>query len=166
MKWTIAQLLKFRDKPFVIDEKIDFSEVAKFNTDIRSISKVHITGQGQQVGQKVVFDLNIQCVVTLSCAITLDNVKYPINIKTREIFSFDENDYEDEDIIIVKGKTVELAPIIWQNIVLEIPLRVISEGAYDKVDKKGSDWELTEENEQEEQLDPRFAVLKDLFKGK
>lgn len=166
MKWTIAQLLKLRNEPFVIEETIDFSEVAKLNSDIRKISKVTITGQGQQVGQKVIFDLNIQCVVTLSCAITLDDVEYPINIITREIFSFDENDHEDEDIIIVKGKTVELAPIIWQSIVLEIPLRVISKGAYDKVKRKGSNWELIEENEQEEQLDPRFAVLKDLFKGK
>ncbi|ERJ13566.1 YceD family protein [Haloplasma contractile] len=168
MKWTIAQLKKLGRDPFEVNETVNYSDIAKQHHDIRKISDVTITGTGQVMRESVMFNLNIQCELTLGCALTLEDVKYPINIDTQEIFSWDENaDDENEDIVVVKGLTVEIAPIIWQNIVLNIPIRVVAEGAHERMKRKGSDWQIVDENEsleKQEKIDPRFAVLKNLFK--
>jgi uncharacterized protein len=167
LKYSINQLIKNGSEPFKIDETVDFSNVAELHHEIRKISKVSITGTGQLSGKNVLFDLNIVCELTLPCALTLVDVLYPLNIKTREIFTFDETVKEedlDDDVTIVKGQTIELAPIIWQNIVLHIPLRVVSENARERMPKSGENWELVDENNQENQIDPRFAILKDLLK--
>ncbi|MDF2699340.1 MAG: hypothetical protein K0Q49_896 [Haloplasmataceae bacterium] len=167
MKYSINQLIKHGNEPFEINETVDFSSIAAQHHEIRKISPVTIIGKGQLSGTTVIFDLNIKCELVLPCALTLDDVIYPLVIDTQEIFSFAENakesDFED-DVIIVKGQFIELIQIIWQNIIVNIPLRVVSENAYERLQRKGENWQIVDEDNQEEKIDPRFAVLKDLFK--
>lgn len=167
MRWTIAQLVKLNES-IKVDELVDFSNIAEDHDDIRDISKVKITGTGEVVGQSVIFDLHIECKLTLACAVTLDDVEYPMDIKTKEVFSFadtfDQDDDQEDIIYVKKGGVIDLAPVIWQSIVLEMPLRVVSENAYQKVSKHGKDYEFIVDQKKEKTIDPRFAVLKDYFK--
>lgn len=167
MKYYINQLIKMGNEPFEISESVDFSSVASQHHEIRKISKVLINGTGQVSGTNVIFKLNIKCDLILPCALTLDDVDYKMDIDVEELFSFAENAQEndfDEDVNIVKGQVIELAPYVWQNIIMNIPLRVVSENAYERMPKQGDNWQLVDENENENKIDPRFAVLKDLFK--
>lgn len=167
MKYPLNQILKNGNEPFPIHEVVDFSNIAREHHEIRKISDVVINGTGVVNNKMIIFDLNIKCDLTLPCAITLEDVIYPLDIQTKEFFSFDEYAKEDdftEDVTIIKGQMVELAPVIWQNIIVNIPLRVISEKAYDRIKTSGENYEIHfGEKKAEAAIDPRFAKLKDLL---
>ena len=94
MKWAIAQLVKQGSKVFEIDELIDFSDIANAHDEIRKLSKVKVTGTGQLQGKKVVFNLHMEGTMTLPCAVTLDDVEYPFDYDSIEIFVLDADLYE------------------------------------------------------------------------
>ncbi|MGL4373106.1 MAG: YceD family protein, partial [Turicibacter sp.] len=168
MKWAIAQLIKKGSEIFEIDETVDFEDIVKRHDEIRSMSKVRVTGTGQlqQGKKKIVFVLHIEGTMTLPCALTLDDVVYPFDSDSVEIFVLDKDIYEeDEDEYLVTGTTVELAPVVWQNILLQKPLRIVKDGAYDEIKKRGIEIESEEEfaqaamAEQANKIDPRLAIL-------
>ena len=105
--------------------------------------------------------------MTLPCALTLEDVEYPFSVDTVEIFVLDSALYEEgDDEILVTGTTVELAPVILQNIMLEKPLRVVKEGAYEEMKNQGIEFESEEdlhESEPVQKIDPRLAVLSKLL---
>jgi len=171
MKWAVAQLIKQGSEVFEIHETIDFSKILKPHDEIRNISPVKVDGTGQLQGKKVMFNLHIEGEMTLGCALTLDDVLYPFEMDTVEIFALDSEDYDEEsDDILVTSAVVELAPVIWQNIFLQKPLRVVKEGAYEELKKQGIELETEEDLRQEEvaeaPVDPRLAVLSKLLGDK
>ena len=72
-------------------------------------------------------NLDISGVMVLPCSITNEDVDYPFEISSKEVFSFRKVN-EDEDFHEVKKDTVELYPAIFQLIVMEIPFKVVKEG--------------------------------------
>ena len=168
MKWAIAQLIKRGTEVFEIDELVDFNNVLKPSDEIRKLSKVKVTGTGQLQGKKVVFKLQIEGIMTLPCALTLDDVEYAYHVDTTEVFVFDNESYQEgDDEHLVTGTTVELAPAIWQNIILQKPLRVVKEGAYEELKKQGIEFESEEDFQESatetQKVDPRLAVLSKLL---
>src|SRR5690554_1776530 len=145
MKYYINEIIKNGNSPFEINETCDFSELISTHSDIRKISPVKITGEGRLSGENVIFTLNITCDIILPCALTLDDVNYHMEINTTEYFTFkqyaQEADY-DYDINIVKGAYIELASVIWQNILVNVPLRVVSKNAHERIKKKGDNWQI------------------------
>lgn len=102
----------------------------------------------------------------LPCAVSLEDVDYPFEIDSTAIFAF-YKPQDDEDVIEVKRDTVELTPVIFQEIMMDVPMRVVKDGATLKT--KGNGWKvLNEEDEREDEdyIDPRLAKLKDYFKDK
>ena len=75
----------------------------------------------------------------VSCAVSLEEVAYPFETESTEVFSFVKVDF-DEDVHEVKKNTVDLTPIVFQNIVMEVPIRVVKEGAEMKSHGKG--WQV------------------------
>jgi len=169
MKWAIAQLIKKHGSEiFEINELVDFSDFLKQNDEIRKLSKIKVTGTGQIQGKKIVFNLCIEGVMTLPCALTLDDVEYPFSVNTIEVFTLDSDTYQEgDDEYLVTGSTLELAPVILQNILLQKPLRVVKEGAYEKLKKQGieleSEEDFHESTTKPKKVDPRLAVLSKLL---
>ena len=168
MKWQIAKLIKEQTKEIKVNEEVDFSDAAGRNPDIRKISKVLITGKGSidTTTRIMVFDLTIKGEMTLSCALTLDDVPYPFETTINPVFIWDQERYNDDsdDYLVKDTDTIELASVIWQEIFIQIPLRVVKDGAYDELARQGIEI-LTEEDlekETETKGDPRFSVLKRL----
>ena len=68
---------------------------------------------------------------------------------------------------IIKGQVVELAPVVWQNIVVKIPLRVVTPEAYEKIKTQGENFEIVSDDittsDDRNKIDPRFAKLKELL---
>ena len=60
--------------------------------------------------------------MTLECAVTLDPVDYVINIDVCEEFDKVES---NEDVNIIKGNTIDLKDVVWQDIYLEKPMRIV-----------------------------------------
>ncbi|MEC9484952.1 MAG: YceD family protein [Candidatus Izemoplasma sp.] len=151
MKWTIAELMKQYNIDNTIDETIDLTDYIA-GTDILDISDVHVTGDFEIYdGEEFNFLLEIDCTLTLQCAITLKEIEYPMHFEVEEVLTT----YEDDETRKINGITIDLLPIIWSNIYLEKPMRVVSDNAYDEVD-----FENDEIPSSDETINKAFASLK------
>ncbi len=93
-------------------------------------------------------------------SITLEPVPYDFKIEIAENLEDLEENYTE---CYEKMKNIlDLKPILWQNIVLEVP---ISFTLCQDAEMKGNGWELTHEFSKDEEIDPRLKKLEDLLKG-
>ena len=60
----------------------------------------------------------------LECARTLVEVPFPVIIDTVEIF--DKVVADDEDVRLIEKNTIDLQDVVWESILLQKPIRVIS----------------------------------------
>lgn len=146
--------------------KIDVDIVYSFkkekleNTEIRRLDNVQIKGQiHKDVLDTICLDLSVCGEMVLPCAITLNDVNYPFNIKIDG--SLDEILEETSNFSKKIENSIDIFPIIWENILMEIPMKVVSEGAED-LKLEGNGWKLiTDDNHTE--INPELAKLKDLL---
>jgi len=150
MKWTIHELIKNQKMNNTFEETLDLSDFID-NTDIVRISPVDVSGEYEIYdNEEFVFYLSIRCTLIMQCAITLKDVEYPMDLEVEEVFTT----YKDEETTKIEGITIDLLPIIWSNILLEKPMRVVSENAYEEVDYENETFE------DEEKVNTVFASLK------
>lgn len=169
MKWNLQWLLKQKDGKFTFSDELVFPKEAflQFN-HLLDLKDIHIEGVGQfdVKDQRLYVDLKISGIMVLPCALTLEEVDYPFESESTEVFSFNKPSV-DEDVHEVKKNIVDITPIVFQNIMAEVPLRVVKEGA--KVKTEGKGWKIVSNEEVEadqEMIDPRLAKLKNYFKDK
>lgn len=111
-------------------------------------------------------DFNVKGQMILPCAVSLEDVDYPFSIDSSVVFAFYKPSV-DEEVIEVKRDKVELTPVVIQEIMMEVPMRVVKEGATLK--NSGNGWKVLSEEDakqDEDYIDPRLAKLKDYFKDK
>jgi uncharacterized protein len=169
MKWTYSWLNQPGHGKFTFDEQIifDSSLIKTKAATLLDLKPVNVKGSGVFSSQTKILtlDLIIEGIMIVPCALSLEPTPYPFKIETTEMLSFDHDD-EKDDYWPVFNDTVDLYSLVWQLICLEIPLKVIKEGA--KIKTSGIGWKLVTEDEQEasneEIIDPRLAKLKDYFK--
>ena len=114
------------------------------NTDIRKLSPIDVSAYITRVTDSSYnMDLELKGTMILPCAITLKDVNYPFDIKTEIKLSND--DEIDEEYVKINQNSIDIISIIWQNIVLEIPLRVLSEDIDDSP-ISGDGWKLIKED--------------------
>jgi uncharacterized protein len=143
-----------------VNDTIVIDEEYYKNTDIRKLSEIKVNGSIRDDENSYALDLDIKGVMILPCSITLVDVKYPFDIEINEII--DKNDSDYEDYLKIINNTLDIMPIIWQNIVVEIPMKVVSPNL-DNTKLKGDGWELLTEEEKISEIDPRLEKLKDLL---
>ncbi|QBK25539.1 YceD family protein [Ureibacillus thermophilus] len=173
MKWSIHQLSKYRHTGMPIDTVVELDDVKKRNSDIREISPVHIKGHCTIGNSQMTCHLNLTATLTLPCARTWENVEFPIEVDTVEVFNWADPELrgnDDEDIHYTDGEVIDLTPVLEELILLEIPMQVFKEGTEGTI-KGGKDWsyytdeELSQQND-EPKVDPRLAGLAKFFDQK
>lgn len=128
------------------------------NTDIRKITPVKVKGFVMDNEEEYSLEITISGVMTLACARTLKDVEYPFNIDINEII--DEN---SDKTLEINQNSLDIFPIIWQNILADVPLRVLSTDA--KEEKlEGDGWRLLTEDDEKNEIDPRLADLDKFMK--
>jgi len=90
--------------------------------------------------------------LVMACAITLEDVEVPLSFETELVFG---TELVDDDVLPIDGITIDLDPSIWGEILVEKPMRVVSEHAYDHY----SETRATIEADEPETANP-FAKLK------
>jgi len=165
MKWTLSQLQKYRSKDLPFDEIVNVSEIKTIDPTIRDASPMHITGRADIDSAKVTFHLKINGHLILPCSRTLVDVKFPINVETTETFLLKGLDYEtEEEVHQVKGEVIDLMPVIQEILLLEVPMQVFCTDSSDEgAPQSGKDWEVIQEQDKEERIDPRLAGLAQFF---
>lgn len=143
MKIDLLPLIMNKESSIEINENIEIPIEYYKNTDIRNIDKVKVFGNIKKIGDDV-FNLSINAKgkMILPCALSLEDVDYPFEINIDENVGFDD-DFEKNYKII--SNTLDILPILWENIVLEIPSRVVKDNA--KIKTEGDGWCLTSEDD-------------------
>ena len=116
-----------------IDEEVVIPEEYYKNAGVRSLSKVKVNGYVTvNYEENIELHLYVSGEFIIPCAITLDDVIVPFNTLIEE--EIDQNKLNDEFFL-------DLLDVLWENIVLEIPVRVVKEGVKSE-DLHGEGWEL------------------------
>ena len=140
----ITRLQNRSTNEFLYKNTIVLDEALYKNTDIRKLSPVEVSADIKRITDtSYKMSLEIKGEMTLPCSITLNDVIYPFDIKTEVKLS--NEDEEDEEYVKIIQNNIDIIPIIWQNIVLEIPLRVVSEDVSDSP-VSGEGWKLIRED--------------------
>ncbi|AKK72174.1 DNA-binding protein [Chryseobacterium gallinarum] len=113
------------------------------------------------------FEIRIHGLVELVCDITNDNFDYPIENEIKILVNFgEEYDDSNEDVITIPTgeHAFNVAHLIYENVMLSIPMKKISPDVSDedlKILDQFSPKEI-EEEEKEDKSDPRWDALKKL----
>ena len=123
---------------------IILDEMLYKDTDIRSLSPIDVEITiVRSSDSSYNMDLRIKGTMVLPCSLTLKDVNYPFDIKTEVKVSNDNENYDE--YVKINQNNIDIIPIIWQNILLEVPLRVESEDVSDSI-VSGEGWKLIREN--------------------
>ena len=162
MEYNLLRLKNDLDKFISIDEKYSFSKEELQGTDVISLDDVKIVGEiTKDAIENLYLNIEVKGTLVLPCAITLKPVNYPFDIKIEG--NIDELVGENEKSVKKDENTLDILPIIWENILMEIPMRVVSEDAEEELSNlEGNGWKvITEEDDGE--INPELAKLKDLL---
>lgn len=147
-----------------INNKIEINELLTIdkeiykNTSIKKLLPVKVNGEiFYNVSDEVELDLDVEGTMILEDSITLDDIDYRYSLHINEIIS-SENE-EIKDYYQNSKNTLDIMPILWQNIVLEVPISITKEK---DAHLSGEGWELKSE-EQKNEIDPRLAELSKLL---
>lgn len=169
LKWSVPDLLEHQRNGLTIDTTVSIEGLQDRDEEIRGTSPVHVTGYVDFNRNTVTFFLTISGKLTLPDALTLEDVDYPFHIQTSEMFRLNSQvplpDDVDEDFEVhdVEANTIDLLPFIKEAILVEKPIRVVSEEGENRPSPNGNGWELVTESERSGQMDPRFEKLKEWF---
>lgn len=136
------------------DYKYDYS-----NKDILDIEYLKVKGYIKRITNEI-FDINmeINAKLVLPCSITLKRVDFPLKVKINGNL---------EELLEEIGEKIEnrldIFPIVWENVLMEIPFKVVSEDAHNYT-ASGDGWKLVSD-EDEESNNP-FASLKEKLEKK
>ena len=157
MNFDLLRLQNGIDKKIIVDETYSFSEEELKGTDVTKLDNVHIEGEITLNALKDVYlSLSVSGVMIIPCAITLKPVEYPFDIVIEGDLS--ELIEENSEKFI---NSIDILPIIWENILMEIPMRVVSPDA-DITKLKGDGWRVI--TDEEDNVNPELSKLEELLK--
>ena len=148
-------LSKIDNKGIVIDDIVSFGEEYIKNTPIKRLDNIKIKGRAYySVTNEIIFECHVEGNMILEDAITLEPVEYPLNLDIKEILGENTEEFNKNE-----EKTLDIIDILWQNIVLEVPISVRA-NPDKKYDLKGEGWELMSEDKNDNQsLAPLLELL-------
>ncbi len=144
-----------------VDFSYSFTPEQLKSTDIRRLDNVKIKGTiTKDVINEYVISLDVNGEMILPCSVTLRDVIYPFSFEING--NFNEIMKEIDEFSKKSENTIDIFPIIWENILMEIPMKVVSEDAKNfKIE--GNGWKLITDDEHHEEINPELAKLKDLL---
>ena len=161
LKWSRSYLANIGNRAFSFREDLSFDKEAfKANDRLRDLKDVVVSGECRYDAEleRLYVDLMIDGIMVLPCSITFEDVTREFHITDSETFAFNKD--IDEDVYEVKGEMVELLPLVYQLIMMDIPWTIHKEGL--KEYPKGEGWEVIKEkdlDQQKDKIDPRLAKI-------
>ena len=160
MNYDLVKLRSQIEQEILIDEVYSFSKEYLEQTEILELNNVKIEGSIclDSLGE-LILSLAIDGTMVLPCSITLEPVSYPFHIDIdgnvqKILDEMEENPQKVEN-------SLDILPIIWENILMEIPMKVTSPNAKD-MELEGEGWRLVTEEDSKE-TNPALEKLKDLL---
>ena len=141
------------EENILIDDNLDKRILDLKNSFVDG--RIYINSQDE-----IVIEFDFSGTMMIEDSITLKSIPYDFSI------NFEENLEEIKENYLnayqINKNTLDLKSILWQNIVLEVP---ISYSLEKDANLKGDGWELVSEDKTKDEIDPRLKKLEDLLKG-
>ena len=144
------------DNDFVINADT-YKEVG-----ILDLKNLHVTGDiSLNSVSMLAVNLTVTGIMVIPDSVTTEPVDYPFTSKIEE--EYDINDENFLEYYQKEQNILDIMKILWENIVLEVPMRfTTTEDAH----LSGDGWSLGEDKNKEDNIDPRLAKLSELLDRK
>lgn len=134
-----------------INQDILFCSSYLKDSDILELKNVHVIGNIEKnLDDELHMDAKVDGTMILEDSISLDPIDYPFSLEIDE--NVEEKVKKDEN-------TLDLRGILWENIVLEVPLKFTKVKDLSKF--HGDGWKLMDEEELQKNNNPFSELLKD-----
>ena len=142
-----------------IDQYIEFEESYYKDTIIKGLKDVYVKGKVYySTTREIIFEGTISGIMQIVDSLSGEIVDYNFNSDVNEILG--ESSEYDEVLRTNQQERLDLKEVLWQNIVLEVPITFSVKS--DAKITKGEGWELRNENSVKE--DPRLDAFRALLK--
>lgn len=160
MNIDITRLKSGIDGQVEIDMLYSFDKEMLKKTDIISLDNISVKGYITSNSiDDYDLDVNVDGIMVLPSSLTLEPTDYKFSIKIEG--NIDELLKEINETLKKNQNTIDILPIIWENILMEIPIRVVGD-KNQSLQMEGDGWKLI--TEEEKKLNPELQKLKDLLK--
>lgn len=179
MKWSLLELRKYHEEPLVFQETLNLKEeLLKREKEIIDIAPIEVEGMITVTPKEYLLHYSLKTMITLPSTRSLEPVELPMAFIVDEVFMTTEQFQriddlvKAEEILILENQTLDLDESVADNILLQIPLQVLSEeekesehypSGNDWVVYSEADYEQLRESKAESTIDPRLAKLTRLF---
>ncbi len=145
MNIDITRLKSGLDDYITIDETYSFSKEYLEKTEIIKLDNIKIVGDITKNSiDEYILNIDVSGTMVLPCSVTLKPTNYSFSTKIEgkleQLYEEIGENYENNQ------KSIDILPIIWENILLEIPIHLVSEDAKN-LEIKGEGWELISDDE-------------------
>ena len=134
-----------------IDSNVIIPEELYKNTEIIELKDLRFKGNLERIEEELTLKGTLTGIMVLEDSISLDKIDYSF---TSEI------DEEIEENIEKTQKSLDITQVLWQNIVLEVPLKLTNVNSFDEY--HGDGWKLVSEDSIKSTNNP-FNELKDML---
>lgn len=179
MKWSLLELSKYKNDSLSFDTSLDVTDrLRQKESMILDATPVQVKGTLTVEADSYLLFYQAETVLTLPSTRSLEPVDVPIVIQIDELFmtpeQFRENKdkVQEQEVFLLDAQTIDLSESIVDNIVLAIPLQVLTEEERNGKDlPSGEGWKVLSEDEyesmvqeeQQQKIDPRLAKLSDFY---
>ena len=153
----MIDLNKIIIKDLIVDEDIIFENKSLIN-GLKDVKDAHYSGTIRlNEDENIELDLLLTGKMILIDSITLNEIEKNFEIKIEEILSREDDNFKEYFNNL--QNTLDISEILWQNIVLEVPIRIRQDEK--DITLEGEGWQLNKKDEEE--IDPRLAKLQELL---
>lgn len=177
MKWTLSELHRYSSEPLHINDTLDLNDLLtkSFPDVILAVQPVKVDGYVMYDQGDATVATHVKTTVTVPSSRSLTPVQLPLDFEFSETYIDDPSHrdrYEDDEVVFLihSGDTINFDQAVAENIIEQIPLRVLSEDERQgKPMPTGKGWQVISEDDyqakkqKDKPVDPRLAKLKKLF---
>lgn len=161
MEIDLTKLITSDKEKISINVDVNFDEESLSKTTIKKLIDTKFEGEVSKLYDD---EFNINGKLTgkmiLPDDITLEDTTYNFDINLDENFDI-TNEIDDNNLKIIKN-TLDISNFLWQNILTEIPSKVVNE-KNKNLTLEGNGWRLITEEDLKKDNNNPFSELKDKF---
>ncbi|MFD1393658.1 YceD family protein [Lacticaseibacillus jixianensis] len=175
LKWTLAELAKYRTTPLHFSETLALkADLIARDPEILDVTPITAEGYISFDDGDVLASVTLKGTMVVPSTRSLKPVDLPLDFTFSEVYLTDpahEDKYEEGQLVLIlEGDSVDIQAAIEDHILLAVPMQVLTpEEAEAGEMPHGTDWTVMGEEayqkaqETDEKPNPAFAKLKDLF---
>ena len=145
MNIDLTKLMIGNEEEIIIEENLEFPKEKLINTNILELKNIKVNGSITKLYDDI-YEItgSITGIMVLPDDVTLEPVDCDFESKFEEKFK-ESGENEEKSLEIIKNR-LDITEFLWQNILVEIPLKVVSE-KNQNLNLKGNGWRLITEEE-------------------